>query len=179
MSICAFNMQTTPRYKRLFGGRGQFSNFRSSKWILTAKRRGAFHIFCSLLFSLLYFFGFLFLLDAHKISAKLNYKYGQKVDDKVARRQRIRGRGFHYDSWPCLDYCSPHPHPHPNPHPLPALVKACQRMSLAFGQSACQIGEASHSILWQVCIVFGSDILDVVLEHICRSGFVYFVGWFG
>lgn len=53
------------------------------KRILTSKRRWTFHI---LLF-VLFFWGFL-LLNAHKISAKLNYKYGKKsLRDRDGERE--------------------------------------------------------------------------------------------
>jgi len=136
MSICAFNMQTTPDMKGSSAG-GAVLKF-PVKQVNPYDQTRSIPYFCR--FFLLFFLCFIFfgfpLPDAHKISAKLNYKYGQKVDDKVARRQRVWASiMIHGHVWT------------PHTHPLPALVKARQRISLAFGRSACQIGEASHSIL--------------------------------
>lgn len=70
-------------------GGGGFSNIRSSESLQASDDEH--FIFCSSFF----FWGFL-LLNAHKISAKLNYKYGKKsLRDRDGERE---GEGDHYDS---------------------------------------------------------------------------------
>lgn len=68
-----------------------FSNIRSSESLQASDDEH--FIFCS---SFFFFWGFL-LLNAHKISAKLNYKYGKKsLRDRKRERE---GERDHYDSW--------------------------------------------------------------------------------